>query len=426
MSVLDDIKNGTKPATEEQSSSGLNIPANTSGESAQSKEMPIEAAKPVLNVPEVAIPSTIPVSKPDVNKPLTYEDIFRELNPDPIPSEDDLKKEQKREKTRAIISALGDGISAISNLYSTTKGAVPVPATPTLSERNTARYNEIVNRRLKKADERKQALTNSMFMDKQQDYRVGRDKVEDQHYSDNLYYRNKQQDLAQAQYLADMNYKNLNLSLNKEKYDNQHEETKRHNQATEGIGKAKLGLEGQRVAIADRNEKRLESQYGAGGSRANKVRVVNADGKFANVDADLMSKADYWNYAKNALVQDGLLPKHSKVSDVQKFLSSPAAYEKSPKLRELREKVGTKIFQQSSAPKAPVSTAPVPRVAQPAKAATTSAPFNTSVKTSREVLNKAYESAANHEEGLKSIAKLLYKEGHTKAETAAIIKNILK
>ena len=163
-SVLDDIKNGTnKPEAAQQGSSGLNIPANTSEDSAEQKEMPIETAKPVLNVPEVAIPSTIPGSQPQVKKPLTYGEIFRELNPDPIPNEEDLKKEQKRERTRALISALGDGISAISNLYSTTKGAVPVPTTPTLSERNTARYNDIVNRRLKKAEERKQGLTNSMF-----------------------------------------------------------------------------------------------------------------------------------------------------------------------------------------------------------------------------------------------------------------------
>lgn len=425
-SVLDDIQNGTNIAdAAQQRSSGLNIPANTSEDSAEQKEMPVETAKPVLNVPEVANPSTIPGSQPQVKKPLTYGEIFRKLNPDPIPNEEDLKKEQKRERTRALISALGDGISAISNLYSTTKGAVPVSATPTLSERNTTRYNEIINRRLKKAEERKQGLTNSMYMDKQQDYREGRDKVDDQHYADSLDYRDRQQQLSYAQHLADINYKNANLNLNARKFGAQHEETQRHNQATEDIGKSKLNLEGQRVAIADRNEKRLETTYGAGGSRANKVRVVDANGKLVHIDADMISKADYWNYAKNALVQDGLLPKYSKVSDAKKFLNNRAAYEKSPKLRELREKVGTKIFQQSSAPKAPVVTAPTPKATQPARAAST-APVNTSVRTSKAVLQKAYESGANHQEGLKNVAKLLYKEGHSKDETSAIIKNLLK
>ncbi len=435
MSVLDDIINGTnKPGIAQQSSPGLNIPANTSEETVQPKEMPVETAKPVLNVPEVTIPSTIPDnSQSQVKKPLTYGEIFRELNPDPIPNEEDLKKEHKREKTRALISALGDGISAISNLYSTTKGAVPVPTTPTLSERNAARYNEIVNRRLKKADDRKQALTNSMFMDKQQDYREGRDKVEDQHYDDNVDYRNNQQRLAYAQYIADLKYKNDNLKFNSDKFEKQHEETQRHNQTTENIGKSKLGievgrlnLEGKRVAIADRNEQRLENQYGSGGSRANKVRVVNAAGKLVNVDADMISKADYWDYAKNALIQDGLLPKYSKVSDAQKFLKNPSSYNKSPKLHELHEKVGMKIFQQSSAPKAAAPTAPAPKAAQPAKAKTSSAPVNTTVRTSPAALQQAYGSGANHAEGLKNVAKLLYKEGHSKAETSAIIKNMLK
>ncbi len=439
-SVLDDIQNGTNIAdAAKQRSSALNVPDDSPEESAQAKEMPSETVNDGDQVPFAAQnvsrsatgPEIVqPEIKPTAKKPLTYGDIFRELNPDPIPSEEDLKKEQKREKTRALISALGDGISAISNLYSTTKGAVPVPATPTLSERNTARYNEIVNRRLKKADERKQALTNSMLMDKQQDYRAGRDKVEDQHYSDNLDYRNKKQDLAQAQYLADLNYKNLNLSLNKEKYDNQHEETKRHNQATEGIGKAKLGLEGQRVAIADRNEKRLEQKKLETEKKVNKVRVYDVDGSVKSVSTDLMSDKEYFGYARNALMLDGVLPLGSSLNDVYKILKDPSKTNKSKKLQELRSKAAPNVFIDKHQKKESVSTSPVmtaqPAEAQQPKSTQPTQPKITITESDKNAIQQAINQGKNDKEKAQSVMKTLRARGYSREQSVQILKNLMQ
>ena len=52
-----------------------------------------------------------------------YEEMYRLLNPNPIPSEEQLKKEQKKQKREQIFAAIGDGISALSNLYFTTQYA---------------------------------------------------------------------------------------------------------------------------------------------------------------------------------------------------------------------------------------------------------------------------------------------------------------
>ena len=54
---------------------------------------------------------------------LTYEEMFMLSNPDPTPTPEQLEKERRKQKRDKIFAAIGDGISALSNLYFTTKGA---------------------------------------------------------------------------------------------------------------------------------------------------------------------------------------------------------------------------------------------------------------------------------------------------------------
>lgn len=56
-------------------------------------------------------------------KTSTYRSMYEYLNPNPQPSEEDLEKERKKEKRQKLFSAIGDGISALSNLYFTTQYA---------------------------------------------------------------------------------------------------------------------------------------------------------------------------------------------------------------------------------------------------------------------------------------------------------------
>lgn len=71
----------------------------------------------------------------------------------PQKSDEELKKEKKRERLSRLFNALGDGISALSNLYFTTKGAPNAyTGDNTLSERWKARREEL--RKEAKADEK--------------------------------------------------------------------------------------------------------------------------------------------------------------------------------------------------------------------------------------------------------------------------------
>lgn len=64
-------------------------------------------------------PKAIPVAAPQMN----YVQMYEMFNPNKPETEEDLLKREKREKREAIISAVGDGISALSNLWYTSRYA---------------------------------------------------------------------------------------------------------------------------------------------------------------------------------------------------------------------------------------------------------------------------------------------------------------
>lgn len=52
-----------------------------------------------------------------------YEEMYRKLNPYKPPTEEELEGERKKRKRQEMWAAIGDGVSALSNLYFTTQGA---------------------------------------------------------------------------------------------------------------------------------------------------------------------------------------------------------------------------------------------------------------------------------------------------------------
>lgn len=54
---------------------------------------------------------------------LSYEEMFKLANPNPIPSQGQLAAEKRKQKRQQVFAALGDGISALSNLYFTSQYA---------------------------------------------------------------------------------------------------------------------------------------------------------------------------------------------------------------------------------------------------------------------------------------------------------------
>lgn len=77
-------------------------------------------------------------------KRMSYEDMFKQLNPYQPPTQEELEKERKKQKREQIFAAIGDGISALSNLYFTTQYAPNMyTGTNTASQRTKERWDKL-------------------------------------------------------------------------------------------------------------------------------------------------------------------------------------------------------------------------------------------------------------------------------------------
>ena len=110
-----------------------------------------ENNKPILVNADVATPKITPKTTdtaPSTTTPSTegeeyhnYRDILAKLAPQT--SDEEKKKQMRREKRNAIIGALGDGLSALSNLYFTTKGAPDQGLKPGLTDAAKKRMDDL-------------------------------------------------------------------------------------------------------------------------------------------------------------------------------------------------------------------------------------------------------------------------------------------
>lgn len=125
-------------------------------------------------------------------KRLSYTEMFQMLNPYEQKTPEEQAKEKKRERSSRIISAIGDGISALSNLYFTTQGAPNAyTGQNTLSAAYKRRHDELNAKRNANHDKWMNGYLNAIQMDdnmnwrdKMQAYRENRDKLGDKRYED--------------------------------------------------------------------------------------------------------------------------------------------------------------------------------------------------------------------------------------------------
>lgn len=229
MSVRDDILNqkaqkGTKAWSEEhdtqndytqKAQKGTLQYVDSTAASNPAKEETVEA-------------TSKPTDTADNKKTLSFKELYEILNPKPDPEQ--LKKDAKRARTRNIIAALGDGISAIANLHFTTKGAPNMyDGKSTLSEKSQARYDKLMQDYKDNLDKYRLGQLKAEELDREWNHMTEREKVADEH-NDRMYQlgvdkfeHEKSQDVQTQtnwQNTFDENKRQFdeNLKLNMEKY----------------------------------------------------------------------------------------------------------------------------------------------------------------------------------------------------------------
>ncbi len=135
-----------------------------------------ENNNPVLVKADVATPKITPKTTdtaPSTTTPATegeeyhtYRDILAKLAPQT--SEEDKKKQMRRERRKAIVSSLGDGLSALSNLYFTTKGAPDQGLKPGMTDAAKKRMDDLRAQWQKEKDKYQELMLKGLDMDREQ------------------------------------------------------------------------------------------------------------------------------------------------------------------------------------------------------------------------------------------------------------------
>lgn len=217
-------------------------------------------------------PTAAPESvQAESKKTLSYTEMFERSNSYKPPTPEDVDKERKRRKREAIFAAIGDGLSALANLYFTTEGA-PNAYDPksSLTARARARWDKIDKEREGKNKDYISGYMRARISDDENSrdnrnwrYKLGRDATLDQRYKE-------QQEKEDKRYNDNVAYREKKDNEAKERWERQFDEGKRQfnvqnarlaqqsKDATEArraaaTASAARGVRGKRIGFADGN-----------------------------------------------------------------------------------------------------------------------------------------------------------------------------
>ena len=262
-------ENGAVPTTQAGNISSNNTASSVSVPIAPSIEQSVAAKGE-----EKMIPAAAPIR-------MSYTDMFTKLSPYQPPTPEELANERKKEKREKIFSAISDGISALSNLYFTTKYA------PNMYRHENSQSAKTENKweklRANRDAQQNAYIRNLMAASQADDERKDKDRNWMRQLGIDLY--NKQKDAAEIQYKKDRdNVKDDQWQKDHDQRGSQFAQGMEYKgkvlAETERAHKASEGLKGAQIAEAGRHNRVSEAQGAARISQAEShFRAThNADG----------------------------------------------------------------------------------------------------------------------------------------------------
>lgn len=263
-------ENGAVPTTQAGNISGNNTAPSIVAPAASNVEQSVAAKEDKKTPAKTATPTR-----------MSYTDMFTKLNPYQPPTQEELANERKKEKREKVFSAISDGISALSNLYFTTKYA------PNMYRHENSQSAKTENKweklRANRDAQQNAYIRNLMAARQADDERKDKDRAWMRQLGIDLY--NKGKDAAEFQYKKDRD------ATKDDQWQKDHDQ--RGSQFAQGMEykgkvlaeterahKASEGLKGAQIAEAGRHNRVSEAQGAARISQAEShFRAThNADG----------------------------------------------------------------------------------------------------------------------------------------------------
>lgn len=187
---------------------------------------------------------------------MSYVEMFQKMSPYKPPTEEELEKERKKEKREKIFAAIGDGISALSNLYFTTQGA-PNAFDPknSLSAKAQERWDKLKKEREENGRYYTAAYMQAMKNDEEgaRDdrnwrHQLEREGVQDQRYADDIAHRDKREGIEDERYDANIKHRDAREAVEDQRWDKQFKESIRQFNVTSSQNQQRINMESKRLA----------------------------------------------------------------------------------------------------------------------------------------------------------------------------------
>lgn len=182
-------------------------------------------------------------------KSLSYAELFKELNPQL--TEEQKKDIDKKEKQKRVISAITDGVNALSNLYFASKGAPSVfDGRNTLSERNKVRYDKMMNDRKANEEAYRQGLMKAEQLDKEWNHRAEREKVADDQWKQSFEHTKERAKVADEHWDKDYTYRENRDNQSQENWEKTYDLQKQTQQDNKQFRKDQIDAQNKRTEAA--------------------------------------------------------------------------------------------------------------------------------------------------------------------------------
>lgn len=247
-------ENGAVPTIKEGGIDNSNTVPSISAPIAPSIEQSVAAKGENKIIPAKA---TVPTR-------MSYTDMFTKLSPYQPPTQEELENERKKEKREKVFSAISDGISALSNLYFTTKYA------PNMYRHENSQSAKTENKweklRANRDAQQNAYIRNLMLAQQADDDRKDKDRAWMRQLGIDLY--NQEKDAAEFQYKKDRDAtKDDQWKQDHDQKDSQFDQSMEHKEKVlkenERAHKANEGLKGAQIAENGRHNRVSEAQGAA-------------------------------------------------------------------------------------------------------------------------------------------------------------------
>ena len=301
------------------------------------------AAAPAVTGSQSETVAAPPAKQADVNGgSLSYTELYKKLNPYKPPTDEELAKEKKKQKREQIFAAIGDGISALSNLFFTTQYAPNMyTGKNTMSERTKVRYDKLMKGREGKEKEYYEGLMRARIADEERDDR-------ERKWQRQLGLDDYNRIRNDAKEERDRQMFELNIQLQGNKISASEAEAKRKGieaKYAEELEKAKVDTEkargGAQRASASASRARA-NYYNEGGGSGNKY-YGNLGGK------DYKTKADYDEAVMRAAEELGIAVTEEQDDGVDAYMNPKKKIVRRP-ISEVAAEVNRKSKQKKSNP----------------------------------------------------------------------------